>query len=170
VTRNHRIGIFEIPPFPQDNDALEVVDVTARWSIDFTRDSSIYTFHGPIIRQYHDDNNNAQIYQCVVLTGRYLRVLKVSSSSCSVVSHLVPGYVPESGTAVAGARRMIWNARQTRQVIVTSTFDSLGNFRFGFIDSPFRDVVDLHFDEASGRICLLAREASLRRIVVMDVI
>jgi hypothetical protein len=167
VTHNHRIGIFEIPPFPQDN-APDVVDVTARWSIDFERDSSIYTFNGPIVRQY--DNDDAQRYQCVVLTGRYLRVLKVSSSSCSVVSHLVPGYLPNSEMAIAGTRRMIWNTRQTSQVIVTSTFDLSGNFRFGFIDSPLSGVVDLDFDEASGRICLLAREASSTRIVVMDVI
>jgi hypothetical protein len=163
------MGIFEIPPFPESDHVSDVVDVTARWSIDFECDRGIPTSIGPMVRQY----NVTQLSQCTVLTGRYLRVLELSSSSCSVVTHNVPDHVPRANIAAAGTRRMIWNTLTTSKVIVTSTLTLSGDVRFGTIDSPlssFENVRDLDFDEVSGRVCLLAMEGSSVRIVVMDVI
>jgi hypothetical protein len=165
------MGIFEIPPFPQGNHVSDVVDVRARWSIDFERDTCIPPTIGPIVRQ--DNNDVTQGYQCTVLTGRHLRVLKTSSSSCSVVSHRPPDRVAKAHLAISGTRRMIWNTHSTSRVIVTSTFTSSGDVRFGSIDSPlscFEVVRDLAFDEVSGRVCMLAMKGSSMRIVVIDVI
>jgi hypothetical protein len=170
VAHDHRMGIFDIPPFSQDGHVSDVVDVTARWSIDFERDTSIRPTICPIVKQY---NNANQLSQCTVLTGRYLRVLSVSPSSCFVVSHFAPDHLPNVHMAMAGTRRMIWNNLTTRQVIVTSTFSLSGDVTFGSIDSPlscFETVRDLAFDEVSGRVCMLAMEGSSVRVVVMDII
>jgi hypothetical protein len=173
VAHDHRFGIFEIPPFPESNQASDIIDVSACWSIDFESDPFESPCIGPIIGQY---GTATHISHCTVLTRSYLHVLEISPATCSVVSHRLPDSACPVFVAMAGTRRMVWSGRPPRRGLNTSTFTFSGDVKFGSINVPIqrcmKEIHDVDFDEASGRICVLFNSLghTEARIVIMDVI